>query len=148
MEPHAALSLWWRGAGHAPARAVEAERRIGELESRYRLTLPDDFRAYLGHAAPAEDFWDDNDVIWWSPGRIRNIPDEYEHDLADPAIAREAETYLFFADYMIWCWAWAICCSDGPNRGKIVLIGGPDRFVADSFSRFVSLYLERPESVW
>lgn len=66
----------------------------------------------------------------------------------DAVIAAEAHSYLFFADYSIWCWAWAICCGDGPNRGKVALVGGaPDRIVADSFSDFVERYLRDPASV-
>jgi len=149
MEPHAALSQWWRATGEAPARAFQAERKVRALESDYGVALPEDFRAYLTKAAPAADFCDDNDVNWWSPGRITNLPDEYEHPVANPAVAGEAEAYLFFADYLIWASAWAICCSEGENRGKVALIdGAADRFVAESFSRFVELYLKDPASVW
>lgn len=43
---------------------------------------------------------------------------------------------------MIWCWAWAICCSEGPNRGKVAMIGGqPNHFVADSFRDFLAMAL-------
>jgi hypothetical protein len=118
--------------------STDGSRRIWRLE-----------RSYVERGAPAEEIWDANDVIWWSPGRIRSLPEEYDHPVTDPDIAAEPATYLFFADYMIWCWAWAICCSDGPNRGRVALIGGtPDRFVADSFTGFVSKYLEDPQSVW
>ena len=54
----------------------------------------------------------------------------------------EKHAYLIFSDYLIWCYAWAICCSDGPNRGKIALIGGlPDAIVAGSFRQFLLLEL-------
>jgi hypothetical protein len=148
MAPHAALSAWWRATGHAPAPAFQAEHSVRALESRYGVALPEDFRTYLTSAAPAEDFGDDHDVTWWSPGRVRNIPDEYEHPIGDPAIAREADACLFFADFLLWASAWAICCSEGANRGKVALIdGASDRFVAESFSRFVELYLKDPASV-
>jgi hypothetical protein len=79
---------------------------------------------------------------------VKNIPDEYEHEVDNPQIADEAASYLFFADYMIWCWAWAVCCSEGPNRGKVALIGGsPDRFVANSFSEFIDEYLVDPKGL-
>jgi len=122
---------------------------VEQLERRYGLTLPDDFRAYLVGAAPAEEYWDDGDAIWWPVHRIRNIPDEYQHPIRHPVIARDARTYLFFADFMIWCWAWAICCGDGGDRGKVAVINGnSDRFVADSFSQFVERYVKDPESVF
>ena len=80
---------------------------------------------------------------WWTPARIKNIPDEYEHKISAPDIAAEAKTALFFLDHLMWCWAWAICCGDGPNRGRVFLIGNEDRFVADSFGEFVQRYINR-----
>lgn len=122
---------------------------VNDLEYRYGVTLPDDFRRYLLDAALAEDLYDDHETNWWAVHRIRNIPNEYEWSIGNEAIAQEAERFLFFADFLIWSWAWAICCSDGPNRGKVALIGGdPDWFVADSFAQFVELYLKEPASVW
>ena len=149
MEAYAELMRWWGSSSDSGPRPAGSEAAVRTLESRFGLRLPDDFRLFLLHAAPTEDYWDDEDVIWWSPGRIRNIPQEYEHPINNAEIASEADRYLFFADYMIWCWAWAICCGDGKNRGRIAFIGDdPDRFVADSFTDFVTRYLGRPDSVW
>lgn len=123
-------------------------QEVEALERRYGVRLPDDFKAYLLAQAPAEESCDDWDYIWWPVHRIRNIPDEYEHPVDNAAVAAEAPTYLFFADYMIWCWAWAICCSDSINRGKVAVIGGaPDRFVAASFSDFMVRYARDPDSL-
>lgn len=58
-----------------------------DLEQRYDVVLPEDFRAYLLTAAPAEDHWDEEGGIWWSPARIRTIPKEYARPLENPAIA-------------------------------------------------------------
>ena len=82
-------------------------------------------------------------TAWWPLQRLKNIPDEYPHTVTDPTIAKNAPRYIFFADYMIWCWAWAIDCGDGKDRGRVAVIGGsPDRFVADSFAEFVDRYVE------
>ena len=60
----------------------------------------------------------------------------------------KAGKYLFFADDMAWCWAWAICCDGGEDHGKVALIGGaPDHVVARSFSEFVEAYVGDPLSV-
>ena len=113
------------------------------------MRLPEDFRAYLLESAPREDFWDDGDAIWWNPERINNIPDEYDSEVSDPAIAASAVNCLFFADYMIWCRAWAICCSEGEDRGKVAVVGGSsDRWVADSFTGFIESYVRDPLSVF
>lgn len=80
-------------------------------------------------------------MIWWGLGRIQSLIDECPEatppDQLNSQIDRESSTYIVFADYMDWCYAYAICCSDGPNRGRVALIGGrPDGFVAESFSEF------------
>jgi hypothetical protein len=150
MESAAAtLSYLWGAEAlqqyQAPARQAEVE----DIERRYGLTLPDDFRAYLLQTAPAEEYWDDGNAFWWSVVRINNIPDEYDHPIGHPRIASNAHSYLFFADFLLWAWAWAICCGEGEDRGKVAVIGGdPDHFVADSFSQFVELYVKNPESVF
>jgi hypothetical protein len=118
-----------------------------ELEQRYGLRLPDDFRAYLTSAAPETDWEDYNGFTWWAPERIKSLPDECAGQLADdplhPEIEAEASSYLVFADYLYWCYAYALCCSEGPNRGKVALIrAGPCSFVASSFSRFMMLAAE------
>jgi hypothetical protein len=112
------------------------------------VTLPEDFRAYLLQAAPAKQFWDDGDINWWPPARIANIPDEYEYSVGDRLVAVNARSYLFFADYMIWSWAWAICCGDGEDRGKVVVIGRkPDHIIANSFTEFAEAAIRDPLSV-
>jgi hypothetical protein len=128
--------------------ASSSTQQVEALELRYSVRLPDDFKAYLLAGAPAEYLWD-HDCNWWPVQRIKNIPDEYEHSIGDAAIAAEANAYLFFADYLVWSWAWAICCSDGPNRGKVAIIDGvQDRFVADSFSDFAARCVRDPHSLF
>jgi hypothetical protein len=117
---------------------------IDDLERKYSIRLPNDFREYLLHSCPRNEELDDNYISWWSSGRIKNIVDEYPHKITQETIARDAAKYLFFADYLIWCWAWAIACGDDENRGRVVVISGHDRFVADSFAQFVDLYISDP----
>ena len=106
------------------------------------VALPDDFRAYLLDESPAVEFMDDYNATWWPIDRIKSIPDEFKDGSNAPGIADEAERYLFFADYLIWSYAWAICCAPGDDFGRVAVIGAPpDRFVADSFSEFVGLYI-------
>lgn len=99
------------------------------------------------HAAPNGEWMDDDYITWWSPDRIKNISEECGSEPPSghwhPAIEGVRDHYLVFADYLVWCHAYAICCSDGPNRGKIALIGGePDEFIADDFTTFVEMPAE------
>jgi len=120
---------------------------IQQLQQRYQIHLPPDFQAYLAEGAPSEDWMDDGGIIWWAPDRIKSLSDECPGETParqrNPEIEAEARLYLVFADYLDWCYAYAICCSDGPNSGKVALIGvEPDGFVANSFSSFVRLAAE------
>jgi len=144
----AKLAAWLRTGSPGPDERQRRELAIQKVEQDYQLSLPEDFRLYLLHASPTDQAWDDEMVIWWPIERLRNIPDEYDHPIAEPRIASQASDWLFFADFSLWCWAWAICCGDGEDRGAIGLIGGsPDRVVADSFSEFADRHLSDPNSL-
>ena len=139
---HTLLSAWWNATEAGPAKAKPGASAIQTIEQRYFVTLPDDFRAYLLETAPADDFWDVETVTWWSPSNLKNIPDETTHPIRNLSVEKRAQTYLFFADYLIGSSAWAICCDQGSDRGKIVSIdGGRDAFVAPSFTAFLGAYL-------
>lgn len=141
MDAHAALAAKWTDA---PPLGVP-ERKIAELEASYGISMPTDFRLYLLQAVPSSDYMDDFGFIWWAADRLKNIPDECGTEAAPigcQAIEADAEHYLIFADFLDWCYAYAICCSQGEHRGKIALIAEGSRFVADSFSQFVELALD------
>jgi hypothetical protein len=143
------LELQQRWAQTKAGISTEAipEQRIAELERRYNIGLPDDFRQYLRLSSPVGGATDNEMVTWWNIDRIKNIPDEYPHELG-PVITNNGREYLFFADYSIWCWAWAISCANDETRGKVALIAGPsyDKFVADNFTGFVRRCLADPKS--
>jgi len=116
--------------------------RVEALERQYGVSLPTDFKDYLLTCCPVGESWDRQNTFWWPFDRIKSIPEEYQHDVTEPQIAAHADQYLFFADYSIWCWAWAISCTTDDNRGKVAIIGGqPDCFVANSFSEFMHHYV-------
>lgn len=145
-----ALASCWTTSDPAFTRPQNAALDVEALEGRYSLRLPEDFRSYLLYAAPATTWMDDIGTQWWSAPEIKSIPDECADGSPgqlNPDIERERGQYLIFADYLLWCYAWAICCSEGPNRGKVAVIGGaPDTFVADSFRQFLRLELsDAPE---
>jgi len=148
VEAHERLRNWWSQSSPEIIAAAQPESAILTLEQRFQVRLPEDFRRYLLTSSPVEDSWDKEHTIWWPLGRIRNIPEEYEHEVRHLRIAAAADRYLFFADHCLWCWAWAISCSDDEDRGRVAMIGGsPDRFVADSFTDFVERYTRGLDSV-
>lgn len=150
-EAHLALAKRWGTNDPALAPMPDAERRVAELEQRYGISIPEDFRLYLLTTAPSGYYADEIVTAWWTLNEIRNIPDECGKEMLsgrrDPAIVAEEDHYLIFADFLIWCYAWAICCSDSEHRGKIALVGGDDRFVADSFAQFVEMELNNDSGI-
>lgn len=132
---------WANDRTYEPRRS-NASAQVEAIEARYDIRIPEDFRAYLCDVAPLSDFMDDVGTSWWSIENVKNVPDECSTPPGkiNPKIEMESDKYLIFADYLIWCYAWAICCSESANRGKIALIGGmPNDFVADDFRQFVAL---------
>lgn len=120
-----------------------SEAAILALASRYGVSLPQGFREYLIEACPKDDFaLDQKCTAWWPLERIKSVTDEYEHAICDPHIASLAPTSIFFADYMVWCGAWAIVCAPGMDFGHVFVIGETDRFVARSFAEFAALYVK------
>jgi hypothetical protein len=148
LKPYEKLQHYW-AATDTPFHVAPPEQLTArQLERKYDVQLPKDFRDYLELSCPTdEETFDEPGTSWWPLARIKSIVEEYEYPVENPEVAECAAKYLFFADFMLWCWAWAIDCSDGKNRGRIAVIGGGDRFVADSFSEFVDKYLEDPRSV-
>lgn len=142
LEPHQALRLWWAKTGNKVTSRPSKEAEICALEERYDVRLPADFRDYLVHSVPAAENWDQELGNWWPLAQIKNIPDEYEHTVAEP-IGSTAGKHMFFVDHSIWCWAWAISCANDETYGKVAVIAGGehDRYVADSFAEFVDRYI-------
>jgi SMI1 / KNR4 family (SUKH-1) len=149
MKPHLKLQRYWEGTGNKIATVEHSEDEIANVERRYGVRFPDDFREYLLRCCPRdEDNMDANGATWWTLDRIKNIRVEYGTS-SNSQIDANAEKYFFFVDYLVWCEAWAIACTDHKNRGRVVVISGKqDRFVADSFSDFVDLYTKDDTSIY
>src|SRR5688572_33422852 len=84
-----------------------------ELERRYDLDLPDEFRAYVIEGLPRADWMHESGIIWWAPERLKSLKDECgtetPEDQINPEIEVEADHYLVFADFLDWCgYAYAI----------------------------------------
>lgn len=126
---------------------------VRTLEARYGISLPADFAAYLTTRVPQAEYMDDAGFAWWAPDRIKSFAEEMaeigmDEGCSNAAIQSEADRTLVFADFLVWCYAYAICCSDGPDRGKVALVGTEkDGFVAESFDQFVRLVEARSRSL-
>ena len=132
-----------------PRPQAEATRLVEQLESRYSVRLPKDFRTYLVEASGRTGWC--TDIGWYPIEGIRSLtqvleglPEVATGDEA-PQLNREVETeadhYLVFADYLDWCgYGYAICCSDSARRGHVAMVHpSPGRFICRSFTTFVRL---------
>ena len=116
-----------------------SEAEVSDLEGRYDVVLPPDFREYLLTLCPDGESTDDEFTDWWPISRIRNVVEEYDHGLGSTIVQGSADKWLFFADGFIWAWAWAICCAPD-HYGQIIVFNDAPKIVANSFSDFVEIY--------
>ena len=144
MKPYQKLECYWKEKNANVSTIEISESVVKTFEEKNTLIFPNDFREYLLRCCPKDDFCYDRETTWWPFGRLKSILEEYKHEVRDPAIMRQNTRYIFFADYSIWSWAWAIDCGYDENRGRVAVICGYDRLVADSFSHFVDLYIDNP----
>lgn len=135
LSPLERLLFWW---GRDPV-SDPPEEGIRALEKRYAIRLPDDFRHYLHATMPQGNEWDDEGTRWFPLADIKSLREECAD--RDSVSALDSDKLLVFADFLIWCYAWAVDCSDTADRGRVALITGKDHYVADSFDDFLDRYL-------
>ncbi|MBX3563721.1 MAG: SMI1/KNR4 family protein [Sphingomonas sp.] len=135
------LLLWW---GREPS-AAALDTQLHALEQRYAITLPDDFRRYLQAAMPEGNAWDDEGTRWFPLADIKSLREECAD--WETASALDSDKLLVFADHLMWCYAWAVDCSDTENRGKVAVITSEDHYIAASFDDFLDLYIRNNRAI-
>ncbi len=145
--PHQRLLSHWAALSYSRI-VTHGEREVASLEAHYGLLLPTDFRTYLHQACSTLDDGGQMDDCnaWWGLERIRSVVEECD-DQSPMTLATDPRKTLIFADHLMWCWAWAMCCDGGPNQGRVMVIG-PDRWVADSFAEFIDRYVTDQQSLY
>lgn len=136
-----AVAAHWRALGIAPAGGASPEE-IAAFERRHGMRLPPDVRAYFGALNGArEEAMDDELVAFWPLQRVRSVADELAHQEPTPPPAGE---FFCFADYSIWCNAYAVRLSaDGAAPTEVVAVySGVDLVpAAASFTDFLRAYV-------
>jgi hypothetical protein len=143
----AALREFWRSRG-IQTNPGAADGEIDAHQVRFAIRLPDDVRAYFravnGMSSGPESRADmDDDLIRFYPlAECRPLSVEWPEDRLP-----DAEAFLCFADYSIWCWGYGVRVRT-PEAGEVhALYGGKSVKVADSFIDFLAAYLRRDHSV-
>ena len=141
---HQTLTQFWRTIGADINFGETSLKELSDLEEKYTIKLPHEFREYLRWACPKDvDQSDPELTTWWELERINSLEEELSGSNClekNPEIKNDAGQYIVFIDYMILCWAWAICCKPGKNYGRILQISAQNEFVANSFEEFVQSY--------
>ena len=140
-----------RGLGIADG---NSESVVRAFELKHGVILPVDFREYLLsvdgmmqlHGHDCDPLW----FAFWPLDRIRNAQEECSKPrMSLPKVANLAN-YFVFADYLQWCWAYAIRLSgDRSDRNPVFAIGSlNDGEIASSFSDFVDLYISDAKQLY
>ena len=125
------------------------EKEVQDFEAKYGVTLPRDFREYLaciGNSTVGQKDWGlsgGKDLYaFWALNEIKSVPEET--DTRSVPESEDPSSYFIFADYCIWCWAYAICV--GPNEpGKVIVVGALEpTVIANSFTEFIEAYMQDP----
>lgn len=143
----AAVRQQWAEEGILPGTpATPAE--LEAFEARYGVRLPDDARAWFltlngvehGRDGPMDGLY----VTFWNLSQVRPVPDEVP-ERRFPG----ADRHLVFADYLLWCDAYALRLPDeaGAPTPVVVLGAGAPVEVAPSLTAFLEAWLQADAGV-
>jgi hypothetical protein len=128
----------WQTSGDL--RLPASEEQILAFEERWRVRMPDAFRALLRASDGMEEgCWDEQQIRFWPLEELRPVSDaSTDGDLEAFA------GYFMFADYMISSHEYAIRMSIGSKNDVVLVGGGAPIEIAASFEEFLALYVESP----
>ena len=137
----------WAEDGIRPDGGAE-EDAVRAFEARRGVRLPPDLRQYFlrlgGARMDGESAALDRDLIrFWRLEDVETLASSW-------VPAPDAERWFVIADYSIWTWAYVVRLSADPGAATPVAVslGASELIpVADSFERFVELYLTRDPRV-
>lgn len=137
----------WVAQGLSKRPGVSAEQ-VAEFEQRHSVVLPRDFRAYLQLVDGMNEAMDDESFRFCPLAEIQPVDQVLEPHHTD----RDWYPGCFiFADFLTWCWAYAIRLAGAPPEvGNIFIVYGDDTrrpLIADSFSEFAERYIRNPDSL-
>jgi len=133
-----------------------SHQAIQSFESKNGVLLPGDFSQYLLSADGMNGSQSDDALIsFWPLDSVATIPECLSDFAGIPDYSqigthlRDAGSYFVFADYLIWSHVYAIKLSPcRADRDLILWVCGSNYcLVAESFSEFLQMYLDDPESV-
>jgi hypothetical protein len=142
------LAKHWNSQGMA-ARAGNTEQEIRRFEGTHKVSLPSDMRNYLlfvngMDTTSIRDYQDSNGFSFWPLSKIKNAAEEVRVHSEAYLNFPDRDAFYLFADYLDWCWAYAVLLGKVVTEDSPVFILGKSESpikIANSFRGFVELYL-------
>jgi hypothetical protein len=140
------LADYWGSQGLLH-RQQPTRNEVDDFERRFAVSLPHDLREYFlrlnGTAGGQFEMADDELIAFWRLDQVATLAAECTVGFA------EANDWFVFADYSIWCHAYAVRLSSDRRAGAPVAIcHNPLTYqVAPSMAQFIDAYLRRDYSI-
>jgi len=149
------LAKHWAAHGMA-ARYGNTEEEVRHFEEIHNARLPRDMRDYLlcidgMNLYSITDYHDANGFSFWPLSKIKSAAEEARLHPEGYWDFPYQDVLYVFADYLDWCWAYAILLSKLRGDDSPVFILGKAELpikVADSFLEFVELYLADSPTIY
>jgi hypothetical protein len=141
----------WRSQS-LPIQDACIESDIRSFETS-KITLPHDLREYFLTVNGMAPYWpgdqDDEGFSFWHLERIKTLAEEASSK-GQRAWVAGPDTYLLFCDYLSWCWAYAIKIGhqSGCGDGIYLVCCSEPLKIADTFTDFTHLYLEKSDKLY
>ena len=142
------LAKHWAAHGMA-ARYGNSEKAVRHFEEIHNVRLPPDLRDYLlfidgMDRTSITDYQDRNGFSFWPLSKIKSAGEEAGLHPGGYWDFPNQDVLYVFANYLDWCWAYAILLSKDPTDDSPVFVLGKAKLpikVANSFREFVGIYL-------
>lgn len=142
---HRIRTTWEQDGLKVPPGVTSDE--LNAFKQRYDVMLPPSMREYFqvtnGNSDMGSDFF-----TFWPLRDVKLVSEE----LAEPFYTDRLNypQCFVFADFLLWCWAYAIYLDkDGNTEGPVYLLGNSEHkvAVAATFLEFMEMYDANPEDV-
>ena len=141
----------WRSSNIAIRPGVSPDD-IDAFQNKYGVVLPVDVRKYFMTSDGIGDDMDDDNFRFWPLSEVKPVHEELadtEHGIYPDRFAYP--NCFVFADYCIWCWAYAVKLTDDPTQPApvfgVTASETPGQQIAPSFREFMVNYAADPYTV-
>jgi len=143
------VAQFWRDSNAEPRPGVDSAA-IADFRLHNAATIPDELAEFYRVTNGIES--DANLFAVWSLGAVRRVPEALgdfrgSPNYGDiPQVLPDAQSYLVFADYMIWSHMFAVraFAGDGPLGPVVWICGAEHGVVAPTFAELWERYLTDP----